>query len=175
MVLTHIYSLSHTDNRKNNFLIIGKGPTIGINGSFGSPDKEFSLNFIKARTNFCLSLNYNGDNSYLFVNEKEIFKFKASNGSVNFPTWFYLGSICDGFHATVSREESLGGNEYDFSVNYNAIDKSDILDTYKYLIGKNSLSSIISASNHKKCVSLSSRKCMTQPILINLHPNEYSR
>ena len=31
---------------------------------------------------------------------------------------------------------------------------------------------IISASNHTKCVLLSSQKCMIQPTLINLHPNE---
>ena len=35
----------HHDNRKNNFLILGEGPTYGINGSFGSPEKKFSINF----------------------------------------------------------------------------------------------------------------------------------
>ena len=30
-------------------------------------------------------------------------------------------------------------------------------------------------SNHSKCVSLGNQKCMTQPTLINLHPNEYSQ
>ena len=33
---------------------------------------------------------------------------------------------------------------------------------------------IVNASNHKKCVSISNQKYMTQPTLINLHPNEYS-
>ena len=37
------------------------------------------------------------------------------------------------------------------------------------------LTSIVSASNHAKCVSLSNQKCMTQPTLINLYPNEYSQ
>ena len=37
------------------------------------------------------------------------------------------------------------------------------------------LTDIISASNHTKCVSLSNQKCMTQPTLINLHPNENSK
>ena len=37
------------------------------------------------------------------------------------------------------------------------------------------LSNIVNGSNHTKCVSLSSQKCMTQLILINLHPNEYSQ
>ena len=34
------------------------------------------------------------------------------------------------------------------------------------------LISIANASNHRECVSLSRQKCMFQPILINLHPNE---
>ena len=29
----------HSDNRKNNFLKFGEGPTYGINGSLGSPEK----------------------------------------------------------------------------------------------------------------------------------------
>ena len=37
------------------------------------------------------------------------------------------------------------------------------------------LSSIVNASNHTKCVSLSNQKCRIQPTLINLHPNEYSQ
>ena len=36
------------------------------------------------------------------------------------------------------------------------------------------LASIVNASNHTKCVSLSNQKCINQPTLINLHPNEYS-
>ena len=37
------------------------------------------------------------------------------------------------------------------------------------------LTSIVSFFNHRKCVSLSNQKCMAQPTLINLHPNEYSQ
>ena len=37
------------------------------------------------------------------------------------------------------------------------------------------LTSIVNATNHKKCVSLSNQKCMTQPTLINVDPNEYSQ
>ena len=40
-----------------------------------------------------MSLHYNADNNYLLVNGKEIFKFKADNKNVNFPTQFCLGSI----------------------------------------------------------------------------------
>ena len=34
---------------------------------------------------------------------------------------------------------------------------------------------IVNASIHTECLSLNNQKCMTQPTLINLHPNEYSQ
>ena len=37
------------------------------------------------------------------------------------------------------------------------------------------LSNIVNGSNHTKCLLLSNQKCMTQPTLINLHPNGYSQ
>ena len=90
-------SSSYVDNRKNNFLILSEGPIFGINESFGSPEKSFSINFSKANKAFCLSLLYNADNTYnntdnLFVNGKWIFKFTADSKNVNFPTQFCLGN-----------------------------------------------------------------------------------
>ena len=37
------------------------------------------------------------------------------------------------------------------------------------------LISIVNASNHIKCFSLSNPKCEIQPTVVNLHPNEYSQ
>ena len=99
----------------------------------------FSITFTKANTRLCLSLHYNADNSYLFVNGKEILKFKANNRNVNFPTQFCLGNISNGFSITESREVSLNGNVYDFSGDYNSIDKFDILNIHKYLMTKNNI------------------------------------
>ena len=70
-----------------------------------------------------LSLNYNADNSYLFVNGKKIFEFNADDKNISFPTQFYLGSISNGFIATESDQVSLMENAYDFSVDYSFIDK----------------------------------------------------
>ena len=39
------------------FLILGEGDTFGINGSFGAPEKKFSINFSKANTKVGLSLH----------------------------------------------------------------------------------------------------------------------
>ena len=41
--------------------------------------KKNVINFTKAKAKFCLSLHYNADNRYLFVNGKETYKFKTSN------------------------------------------------------------------------------------------------
>ena len=75
----------------------------------------------------------------MYVNGKEIFKFKADNKNVNFLTQFCLGSISNGFSATKSKEVSLNGNVYDFSVDYNSIDKFNILNIHKYLITKDNI------------------------------------
>ena len=93
------HSSSHLGNLKNNVLVLGEGPTYGINGSFDSPEKR--------KAKFCLSLHYNANNSYLFVNGKKNFIFKADNKNVNFSTQFCLGSISNRFSATEYRQVSL--------------------------------------------------------------------
>ena len=100
---------NHTGCLLYNFLILGERDTFGINGSFGTPEKTFGINFSKTNTTFCLRLQYNADNNYLLVNGLEIFKFKPDNKNVNFPTQFSLGSISNGFSGTEYREVSLTG------------------------------------------------------------------
>ena len=70
---------------------------------------------------------------------KTIFKFKADNKNVNFPSQFCLGSISNGFSATESREVSLNGIVYAFSVDYNSLNKSEILNIHNYLMIKNNI------------------------------------
>ena len=121
-------SSTRANNPKNNFLVLGEGPVFGISGMFGSTEKSFSINFSKSNTKCSLSLHYNADNSCLLVNGKEIFKYKADNKNVNFPTQFRIGNISNELSATESREVSLNGNMHDFSVDYYSIDKSDLLN-----------------------------------------------
>ena len=44
-----------------------------------------------------------------------------------------------GFNTSESREVSLNGDVYDFSVDYSSIDKSDILNIHRYLTTKNDI------------------------------------
>ena len=39
-------SSSRIDNSKNNFLVLGKGPTERINGSVGAVERKVSISFI---------------------------------------------------------------------------------------------------------------------------------
>ena len=43
---------AQADNRKNKFSVAGKGPSYGINGSFGSPEKSLVLILVKQLQNF---------------------------------------------------------------------------------------------------------------------------
>ena len=86
-----------------------------------------------------MSLHYYGDNSYLFVNRKEIYKSKASNKNVNFQSQFCLGSISNKFDYVDSEEVSFTGNVHDFSVDYVAINKSSNLNIHKNLMNKYSI------------------------------------
>ena len=60
-------SSSHSDNRKNNFLVLGEGPAFGINGSFDSPEKKVDISFSNANKKFCLILHYLMDSVLLRV------------------------------------------------------------------------------------------------------------
>ena len=53
-----------------------------------------------------MSLHYNGGNSCLFANGKEIYKFKANNKKGNFFPPFYLGSLFNKWHATDAFDHS---------------------------------------------------------------------
>ena len=68
----------HVDNKKKDILILGKGPTQGLDGTKLTAGKIYSINFTENNKKFCIiSLHYNGANSYLFVIDTEIIKFKA--------------------------------------------------------------------------------------------------
>ena len=62
-------------------MILGKGPTQGPEHTL-SAEKMYSINFTGNNKKFCVSLHYNGANSYLFVNGKEIHKFKAKDSEI---------------------------------------------------------------------------------------------
>ena len=74
-------SSAYIDNKKKNILVLGKGPTQGLEHTL-TAEKMYSINFTVTKTKFCLSLHYNGANKYLFLNGTETYKFKAKDSEV---------------------------------------------------------------------------------------------
>ena len=128
---------SKIDNRKKDILILGKGPTQGLEHTL-TAEKLYSINFTKEKTKFCLSLHYNGVNSYLLVNGTEIIKFKTKDSEIN-PYELCLGNISKDRSVDNMKKTGLKGCIYEFNVDDDAIKVSDILDIHKYLMGKNGI------------------------------------
>ena len=82
----------------------------------------YSPNFSAENKAFCLCLHYNGDDSYLFVNGKEVTKFKAKISEIK-ANQLSLGSIPTSANLSSSdiEDNKLYGNVYDFSVDYSTI------------------------------------------------------
>ena len=131
-------SSSKIDNKGKDILILGKGPTQGLGEHLLSAGKMYTVNFTKVNTKFCLSSHYNGANRYLFVNGKEIYKFTAKDSMIN-PNNLCLGNVSKDFSASNMRNTGFNGYIYGFSVDYDAISLSDLLDIHKYLMEKNEI------------------------------------
>ena len=72
---------AHIDNKKKDILVLGKGPIQVLEHTL-TAEKMYSINFTEKNKKFCLSLQYNRANSYLFVNGTEIYKFKAKDSEI---------------------------------------------------------------------------------------------
>ena len=72
---------THIDNKKKDILVLRRGPTQGLESTL-TAEKMYSINFTVTKKKFCLSLHYNGGNSYLFASGTEIIKFKAKNSAI---------------------------------------------------------------------------------------------
>ena len=128
----------HANNKVNNVLVLGEAFIQGINDTTIYAEKMYSPNFTVDNKRFCLRLYYNGDNSYLFVNGKEIHKFKAKDSEI-VPYQLCLGGLSKDFEVGYTRASGLTGYVYDFSIDYGAISNDKILDIHKYLIEKNNI------------------------------------
>ena len=87
-------SSTKIDNRKKDILNLGNGPTQDLEHTL-SAGKMYSINFTENNKKFCLSLHYNGANSYLVVNGREIYKFKEKDSEL-VATPLCLGDISNG-------------------------------------------------------------------------------
>ena len=112
---------------KNNILVLGKDFVQGINGTTIYAEKLYSINFTESNKKFCVSLHYNGDDSYLFVNDTEIYKFKAKDSEV-VASPLCLGNISkDSSVDKMKKKAELNGYVDGFSVDYDAADDMQLM------------------------------------------------
>ena len=97
-------------------LVLGKGPTQGLEHT-STAEKMYSINFTVTKNKLCLSLHYNGANSYLFVNGTETIKFKAKDTEID-SNPLCLGNISKVWTVYNVERRGFSGCVYDFSVDY---------------------------------------------------------
>ena len=96
----------HGTNRAKHIYLMGTGLTQGINDTTIYAEKNFYRNFTDFGKKFVLSLHYNGDNSYLFVNGRQELKFKAKTDQL-VKEKLCIGNLSDQWTTSMRNEKKL--------------------------------------------------------------------
>ena len=99
----------HIDNKGKDILILGSGLTQGLGEHSLTAEKMYSINFSSTRRKFCLSLLYNGANSYLFVNGTEMIKFKVKDSEID-ANILCLGNVSKDFSVDEMKKTRIAWN-----------------------------------------------------------------
>ena len=122
----------HIDNKGKDILVLGEGSTQELDDTTLTAEAQYSINFSRSNRKFCLSLHYNESNSFLFVSATKIYQLKANDSEIKKnPLW--LG-ILKGSTAINMKKTGLNGYVYEFSVDYNITDISNIINIHRYLM-----------------------------------------
>ena len=73
---TDISLCMHVDNKGRDILILGEGPTQGLDDTTLTVEAKYPIKVYSIRKNIMLSLDYNGSNSFLFIEAAELYQFK---------------------------------------------------------------------------------------------------
>ena len=129
----------HATNRANHIYLMGTGLTQGINDTTIYAEKNLYRNFTDFGKKFMLSLHYNGNDSYLFVNGRQELKFKAKTDQL-VKEKLCIGNLSDQWTTCESEKTGLYGKIYDFVVDYEQISGvKNIYDMHRNLMTKHIL------------------------------------
>ena len=130
----------HANNEANNIYVMGKDYVQKINDTTIYAEKMYYRNFAYLGKKFMLSLHYNGDDSYLFVNGGHELKFKAKTDQL-VKEKLCIGILSDQWTTSESEKTGVYGKIYDFVVDYEQfVGTTKILDMHKYLMTKHNIS-----------------------------------
>ena len=130
----------HRTNRANHIYVMGDRFTQGIHDTTLYIEKKYFRNFTEPNVKFVLKLHYNGDDSYLFVNDRQELKFKCKTDQL-VKEKLCIGNLSDQWTASESEKTGLYGSIYDFVVDYEQIlGVKAIYDMHRYLMTKHNIS-----------------------------------
>ena len=89
----HENSLTHANNKANNIFVMGDGFVQGINDTTLYAEKTYSQNFTQPNKTFVLSLHYDNNDSYLFINGKQELKFQAKPNPILIEKRLCIGNL----------------------------------------------------------------------------------
>ena len=124
-------SSAHIDSNKKDILALGKGPTQWLEHTL-TAEKMYSINFTVTKNKFW-SFHYNGADSYLFVNGKEIVKFKAKDCDI-LAALLCLAKISKHWSVNIMKKTGLNEYVYEFSVDYEIFNPPDATKLYHFFI-----------------------------------------
>ena len=134
----HENSLVHANNKANSIYVMGDLFVQGINDTTLYAEKIYSQNVTAVNKKFLLSLHYNGDDSYLFVNGKQELKFKAKDDQI-VKEILCLRNISDDWTTANAEKTGFWGEIYDFAVDYASTNIGDIFNVRRYLMKKHNI------------------------------------
>ena len=123
-------SLVHANNKANNIYVIADLFVQGINDTTLYAEKIYSQNFTAVDKKFVLSLHYNSDDSYLFVNGKQELKFKAKDDQI-VKEILCLGNISDDWTTANAEKTGFWGEIYDFAVDYTSTNIGGVYNIHR--------------------------------------------
>ena len=129
----------HATNRANHIYVMGKEFIQGITDTTIYAEKSFYRNFTDPGKKIMLSLHYNGDDSYLFVNGRQELKFKCKTDQL-VKEKLCIGNLIDQWTTSESEKTGLYGSIYDFVVDYEqTVGVKTIYDMHRYLMTKHNI------------------------------------
>ena len=75
-------SLFSVHVKVKNILILGEGPTKGLDDATLTAETKYPINFTQLGKRFALSLHCNGNSSFLVVNATKVYQFKLKNSEI---------------------------------------------------------------------------------------------
>ena len=123
----------HIDNKNKDILILGRGPAQGLSDTTLTAKAKYPINFTQSNKRFVLNLQYNGSDSFLFVNATKIYQFKAKDWEIQtYP--LCLGNIPKNFIRDNLTKTEFKGSVNFFPVDYRTNNINEISDLHIYLM-----------------------------------------